>query len=98
MIWLTMKVAGETKGRFTTRIVIREMGITTHYLRRKEEDGLLNTGRSPGGYCLYSRADLAVIRRVLELKAKGFNLADISKILRNRFTSQGSSLENSNKN
>ena len=84
-----MKAAGETKGRFTTRIVVRETGITAHYLRRMEEEGLLKPGRTPGGNRLYTRADLAMIRRVLELRRKGTNLASISKILKKRFTGQG---------
>jgi len=92
-----MKVGIKTVGRYSTRIVVRETGITTHYLRQMEREGLLSPGRIPGGHRLYTRADLAVIRRALELRRKGFSLDNIPKYLKTSLKARVTALKNNNK-
>ncbi len=51
-------------------------------LRLYERIGLVEPARTPGGTRRYSEADIARLRRVIELLAEGINLAGIGRILR----------------
>jgi DNA-binding transcriptional MerR regulator len=57
-------------------------GVTTRTLRYYQEFGLLDPGQSPGGSRRYSDADVARLRRILELRdVMGFDLERIRAIL-----------------
>ncbi len=61
----------------------KQFGVSTRTLRYYEEVGLLEpSGRSPGGDRRYSDADVARLRRILEIRdAMGFDLERIRAIL-----------------
>ena len=56
----------------------RESGLTTRAIRYYEELGLVNTsGKSRGGFRLYSEKDLQDLRNIKLLQAAGFSLKEI---------------------
>jgi DNA-binding transcriptional MerR regulator len=62
--------------------VALELGVTTRTLRYYQEVGLLDPGQSPGASRHYSDADVARLRRILELRnVMGFDLEHIRVIL-----------------
>jgi DNA-binding transcriptional MerR regulator len=63
--------------------VARQAGVTTRTLRYYQELGLLDpAGTSPGGNRRYSDADVARLRRIIELRnVMGFDLERIGGVL-----------------
>lgn len=57
-------------------------GTGVQSLRLYERTGLIEPSRTAGGTRRYSDADVARLRRVVELAADGINLAGIAAILR----------------
>lgn len=57
-------------------------GTGVQSLRLYERIGLIEPSRTAGGTRRYSDADIARLRRVVELAADGINLAGIAAILR----------------
>lgn len=56
-------------------------GTRIQSLRLYERIGLIEPSRTPGGTRRYSDADIARLRRVVDLAADGINLAGIAAIL-----------------
>ena len=78
-------MTGEGKPAARRRIgeVASEAGVTTRTLRYYQELGLLDPGQSPGASRHYSDADIARLRRILELRnVMGFELEHIRVLLR----------------
>ena len=71
------------EARFRIGEVAEQAGVSTRTLRYYQELGLLDpAGHSPGGSRRYSTADVARLRRILELRdVMGFDLERISTIL-----------------
>lgn len=64
--------------------VIRRTGLTARALRFYEARGLIQPLRTASGRRLYGAGELARINQVVVLKAAGFSLADIGKLLAGR--------------
>lgn len=64
--------------------VIRRTGLTARALRFYEARGLLRPLRTGSGRRLYGRGELARLNHVLVLRAAGFSLSDIGKVLEGR--------------
>jgi DNA-binding transcriptional MerR regulator len=78
-----MTDSGTGEPRFRIGEVAEQAGVSTRTLRYYQELGLLDpAGHSPGGSRRYSAADVARLRRILELRdVMGFDLERISTIL-----------------
>jgi MerR family transcriptional regulator, heat shock protein HspR len=74
-------MSGPDDGLFPISVVTELTGIGAHTLRGYERAGLLRPARTDGGMRLYSRNDLAVVRRAAALAEEGVNLAGIRRIL-----------------
>jgi DNA-binding transcriptional MerR regulator len=76
-------MTGAADPQFRIGEVAEQAGVSTRTLRYYQELGLLDpAGRSPGGTRRYSSADVARLRRILELRdVMGFDLERISTIL-----------------
>src|ERR1051325_11659373 len=61
--------------------VIRRTGLTARALRFYEARGLVRPLRTAAGRRLYEARELARLNHVLVLKAAGFSLSDIGRIL-----------------
>jgi DNA-binding transcriptional MerR regulator len=61
--------------------VIRRTGLTARALRFYEARGLVQPLRTASGRRLYGPGELARLHRVIALKAAGFSLADIGRLL-----------------
>lgn len=57
------------------------VGVHPQTLRNYERTGLLDPVRTSGGIRRFSEADLARLRRILELTAEGVNLEGVRRIL-----------------
>lgn len=57
-------------------------GLGVQTLRLYESHGLLTPGRTPGGTRRYSADDLLRLERIVDLIARGINLAGIGVVLR----------------
>ncbi|NUR09886.1 MAG: MerR family transcriptional regulator [Nocardioidaceae bacterium] len=57
-------------------------GAGVQNLRVYERHGLVEPGRTEGGTRRYSEADLDRVRRILDLLARGLNLAGVELVLR----------------
>lgn len=57
-------------------------GLTVRTIRYYEEMGLLSAGRTGGGHRYYNDQDLVYLKRIVELKALGFSLEEIARIIR----------------
>lgn len=69
------------EGVYVISVAAELLGIHPQTLRGYERQGLLNPTRTPGGTRLYSRADVARARRVLELTAEGLTLTGAAKVI-----------------
>jgi MerR family transcriptional regulator, light-induced transcriptional regulator len=59
----------------------RRLGVSDHVLRAWESRyGLLQPTRSPGGFRLYSEADVARVRRMQDLVAQGLSAAEAARM------------------
>ena len=68
--------------RFTAGRLAREAGVHFETIRYYEKEGILpEPERSPSGYRLYSRQDVARLRFVKHAKQLGFTLAEIRELL-----------------
>ena len=56
-------------------------GMHPQTLRIYERKGLLDPARTGGGARRYSEADIAQLRRILDLTAEGLNLAGVKRVL-----------------
>jgi DNA-binding transcriptional MerR regulator len=62
--------------------VADRLGVSTRTIKYYEELGLVSPeNRSPGGFRLYSAADVERLQRILRLKGMGFSLAAIREFL-----------------
>src|SRR5437868_2364515 len=60
----------------------RRSGLTVRTLHHYDAIGLLShSGRSEGGYRLYSRKDVARLHQIQAIKQLGFSLTDVSEML-----------------
>ena len=74
--------ADADRGLFSISVAAELAGLHPQTLRIYEREGLLDPARSAGGTRRYSEDDLERIRRVLELLARGLNLAGIALVLK----------------
>ncbi|MFG2385403.1 MerR family transcriptional regulator [Streptomyces avermitilis] len=58
-----------------------EAGTTTRALRYYEEQGLLESDRTPAGYRLYERDAIRRVRNIRELLSCGFTVEDVKSLL-----------------
>ena len=73
---------GSTRAVYAISVAAELTGTAVQNLRVYERHGLVEPARTGGGTRRYSEADLARIRRVLDLLADGLNLAGIALVLR----------------
>lgn len=73
-----MSVQGEW---FLIGIAAEMAGMHPQTLRVYERRGLVSPSRSAGNTRRYSRADVALLRRIQELSDQGLNLAGIERVL-----------------
>ncbi|MFE6234558.1 MerR family transcriptional regulator [Cellulosimicrobium sp. NPDC057862] len=59
----------------------RRSGVKAHQLRYYEAQGLLEPGRTAGGYCRYDEADLVTVRQIRHLLDAGLSTEDIGFLL-----------------
>ncbi|QTE02182.1 MerR family transcriptional regulator [Streptomyces cyanogenus] len=57
-------------------------GTTTRTLRYYEEEGLLESGRTAGGYRVYGPEAVVRVRNVRDLLGSGFTVADVKSFVR----------------
>ncbi|MFJ5973262.1 MerR family transcriptional regulator [Streptomyces sp. NPDC093060] len=57
-------------------------GTTTRALRYHEEQGLLESGRTPAGYRVYGPAAVTRVRNVRDLLVSGFTVEDVKSFVR----------------
>lgn len=69
------------EGVYVISVAAELLGVHPQTLRAYERRGLLNPGRTQGGTRLYSSADVAKARRVIELSNEGLTHTGISRIL-----------------
>lgn len=69
------------EGVYVISVAAELLGVHPQTLRGYERQGLLKPTRTPGGTRLYSRADMARARRVLELTAEGLTLTGAAKVI-----------------
>ena len=70
--------------RYRIGELARLSGLTLRTIRYYGELGLLAEGRTNGGQRYYSDQDLVYLKRIGELKALGFSLEEIARIIRLR--------------
>lgn len=70
-----------TRPRYVIGVAAKLIGVLPHTLRSFERRGLLTPFRTNGNMRLYSDADLELVRRILQLRGRGVNLAGIKVIL-----------------
>ena len=68
--------------RYRIGEIAKLTGVTVRTLRYYEEEGLISSHRSSARQRYYSEEVIIYIRRVIELKALGFTLEEIRKIMR----------------
>jgi DNA-binding transcriptional MerR regulator len=71
----------DDRGLYGIGVAAELVGTGVQNLRAYERHGLLAPSRTPGGTRLYSNNDLAALRRILRLLAKGLNLAGVAAVL-----------------
>jgi MerR family transcriptional regulator/heat shock protein HspR len=69
------------QGVYGISVAAEMVGTGPQNLRLYERRGLLEPTRTAGGTRLYSRDDVARLRRILELLAGGINLAGVALVL-----------------
>ena len=74
----------DEKGKYVMSIAVSMTGVDAHRIRRYEAAGVLKPCRTEGGKRLFSDADIALIREVVELEREGVNLNGIRVILEMR--------------
>lgn len=67
--------------RYRIGEIAKLSGLTLRTIRYYGELGLLSEGRTNGNQRLYSDQDLVYLKRIMELKALGFSLEEIAKII-----------------
>jgi DNA-binding transcriptional MerR regulator len=75
--------APEPPGALRIEAVAQRTGLTKRTIRYYEEIGLLSpSGRSEGGYRLFSETDVARLERIVALRdSAGLTLAEVSELL-----------------
>jgi MerR family transcriptional regulator/heat shock protein HspR len=66
---------------FVISVAAELAGVHPQTLRIYERKGLLDPARTGGGARRYSEADIAQLRRILDLTAEGLNLAGVKRVL-----------------
>lgn len=66
---------------YTIGQVAQVLGIPTAQLRRLDDQGIVQPGRSDGGQRRYSRAEVERLREVLDLTDEGLTLPGVRKVL-----------------
>jgi MerR family transcriptional regulator/heat shock protein HspR len=69
------------QGVYGISVAAEMVGTGPQNLRLYERRGLLEPTRTAGGTRLYSRDDVARLRRILDLLAGGINLAGVALVL-----------------
>ncbi|MGQ0483511.1 MAG: MerR family transcriptional regulator [Pseudonocardia sp.] len=70
------------RGTFTAGQAAKQAGITRKALRVYRERGLVGEPeRTAAGYCLYSPADITVLRFIRQARTLGLHLDDVAEIL-----------------
>lgn len=77
------EVPAQACGSLRIESVAQRTGLTKRTIRYYEEIGLLSpSGRSEGGYRLFSEADVARLERITALKdSAGLSLAEVAELL-----------------
>lgn len=71
----------DKRGLYGISVAAELTGLSSQNLRFYEDQGLLAPQRTAGGTRRYSDADLAVLRRIVELLDAGLNTAGIRRVL-----------------
>lgn len=66
---------------FTIGQVAQVLGVQPAALRRLDDQGIVQPGRSEGGQRRYSRDEVERLREVLELTDEGVTLAGVRRVL-----------------
>jgi MerR family transcriptional regulator/heat shock protein HspR len=66
---------------FVISVAAELAGVHPQTLRIYERRGLLDPARTGGGARRYSEADIAHLRRILELTNEGLNLAGVKRVI-----------------
>ena len=59
----------------------RRLGVSAKALRLYEEHGLVTPRRTPAGWRAYSPTDIARAEEIVALRALGFSLAQVARVL-----------------
>jgi DNA-binding transcriptional MerR regulator len=70
-----------SQGVYGIAVTSNLVGTGAQNLRAYEKAGLVDPTRTPGGTRLYSNDDVARLRRIQDLLARGLNLAGIALVL-----------------
>ncbi|MGH9300470.1 MAG: heat shock protein transcriptional repressor HspR [Acidimicrobiales bacterium] len=71
----------DTAGVFVISVAAELAGLHPQTLRIYERRGLLDPARTGGGSRRYSQADIAQLRRILDLTNAGLNLEGVKRVL-----------------
>ena len=88
---------GDDAGRYVMSVAVAMTGVDAHRIRKYEESGLVMPMRTADGQRLFSDRDIARIREVVGLEAKGVNLKGIEVILGMRDRERRSSTDDEEK-
>ena len=66
---------------YTVGQVADMLGVQPAFLRRVDDEEVVQPARSEGGQRRYSRADIALVQRVTEMAGEGMTLVGIRRIL-----------------
>jgi MerR family transcriptional regulator/heat shock protein HspR len=69
------------RGVYVISVAAELAGMHPQTLRIYERRGLLDPARTGGGARRYSEADIAQLRRILDLTREGLNLAGVKRVL-----------------
>jgi MerR family transcriptional regulator, heat shock protein HspR len=75
------ELPSSSQGVYGIAVTSNMVGTGAQNLRAYEKAGLVDPTRTPGGTRLYSNDDVARLRRIQDLLARGLNLAGIALVL-----------------
>lgn len=76
-----MTIRRHDRAVYVISVAAELAGVHPQTLRIYERKGLLNPARTGGGSRRYSDADIAQLRRILDLTEDGLNLAGVKRVL-----------------
>ena len=75
------RLADHSAPIYNVGIVAELLGVDAQVVRRYDQDGLVQPGRSDAGQRRYSRDDIARLARALDLAEEGISMVGVARIL-----------------